>query len=1112
MEHVVLVNEIKPPKIIDTLAKFDGRKKAYVPDTQILEEVGKAKQLEMGLLAKFQTKWEQLRQAYPDNINKLKDTKKYSRKACAYHSHTFLIEKHRCRIIYFDKRWWRWDLLLQQYNIVLNQQIRPIDAEGFLEFQSYAHQTITQTCQIERRVKQAYKVVNRFIDYQNKHFMLNDYRYPNIKTVLPLKFNPLLINNDWITKGKQINEMVRAVSHHWTQTSEYSLEEILGWLVYSGIMYGGINSKAMLESWLEALINEKYQPFINKRLLISVRFLQAYYGNERSNTQNQLYNTQQIVLDMVSQCWLLRYRQVKNKLAINDEAEKILKKSAESYLINALKPVLNNGGLTILTFPQMLSYASYYWEMLDGADIDQASVSVLSSKQNTAGLTKEKFKEFLERQYKKSAKNYDLDDILKLSIKGSENILDKSSTPSLHGRKVRRSELITDIASDFKIVGSLKSKRLGYKPLTLIERIEKRYEQYTAVNERVFLDWILALLKDELDNSIKSTSVLQYIRSIGYEWLYFSMNQPIDVWDEEDFEMLYEDILEYKTTVRRHINISYYAKLLQRLHNFAHKNYGLPQVTIAYEKEGRRVRAELISPHMYHAIITQILHSVDILEREMFALMFMLVYRTGMRKKELLGLRYIDIEGLNSPSPSLVIRSNPYRDLKTAGSNRRIPIYALLQPDELALFIRYTQSTIGLNPRSFIFTLSSEKTPIDDHVPLQLLRRILQDIPKKPGNKLEQTFHAFRHTAVTNLSLVLCGDSELAQALTDYNEEDIKRIKYGVLGEHLNAQDRWYALSGIMGHLSPQRSFEYYNHIAVLMATYALSGANIKLPADAINNITGINRKKLKENDVIIDHNDVSLTSVRKLLFRSLGQRKYEAPRLCIKNTNLLIDLQSRTETLFMRYGMNNIWFLLQQNALGIALKQAAIMVNIDLHDADIIINRAQKVANVTSSHDNPRFVGANGLPKSIEYKSDYRLLSSLQNSARKLRYNSLDDWQWFIALCQENLSYSKAFIPFSIKEKKALRRFIKIAKQLLPAKNWLVVYPAASQVHLNLADMRGLRSIIKDNIGTFNIGIALIDNRSSVNGRWQFSPLLRFFVYMVLITDEELVILDNAS
>lgn len=59
---------------------------------------------------------------------------------------------------------------------------------------------------------------------------------------------------------------------------------------------------------------------------------------------------------------------------------------------------------------------------------------------------------------------------------------------------------------------------------------------------------------------------------------------------------------------------------------------------------------------------------------------------------------------------------------------------------------------------------------------------------------------------------------------------------------------------------------------------------------------------------------------------------------------------------------------------------------------------------------------------------------------------------------------------------------------------------------------MKGLRIISKNNIDTFNIGIALIDNRSSVNDKWQFSPLLRFFVYMALITDEELVILDNAS
>ena len=52
-----------------------------------------------------------------------------------------------------------------------------------------------------------------------------------------------------------------------------------------------------------------------------------------------------------------------------------------------------------------------------------------------------------------------------------------------------------------------------------------------------------------------------------------------------------------------------------------------------------------------------------------------------------------------------------------------------------------------------------------------------------------------------------------------------------------------------MGHLSPERSFEDYNHFATLMATYALSKANITLPDQTLYNIKGVTNKKLKENN-----------------------------------------------------------------------------------------------------------------------------------------------------------------------------------------------------------------------------------------------------------------------
>ena len=85
--------------------------------------------------------------------------------------------------------------------------------------------------------------------------------------------------------------------------------------------------------------------------------------------------------------------------------------------------------------------------------------------------------------------------------------------------------------------------------------------------------------------------------------------------------------------------------------------------------------------------------------------------------------------------------------------------------------------------------LSSAHQPIDDHVPLQLLKKVLTDISVS-DELCNFTFHAFRHTAVSNLSLVLNGRQDLIQALTDYNEDDVLHIKNGLLGIQTEGSDR----------------------------------------------------------------------------------------------------------------------------------------------------------------------------------------------------------------------------------------------------------------------------------------------------------------------------------
>ena len=607
----------------------------------------------------------------------------------------------------------------------------------------------------------------------------------------------------------------------------------------------------------------------------------------------------------------------------------------------------------------------------------------------------------------------------------------------------------------------------------------------------------------------------KYIKTIGYEWLYFTTAQRLDIWSEEEFEELYEDILEYKAVVRNNTDIGCSTNLLKSMHNFAKSKYNLPSVNFQQSKNGRRVRAELISPQAYQTIITQILGSVDILEREMFALLFILVYRTGMRKKELLGLKYSDIEGLKVATSSVVIRPNSYRSTKTQSSIRRIPIFALLKPDELNLFITFVQSNIGNNSNKFIFTLSSDQRPIGDHVPLQLLKRALKDI-SVDDNVAEHTFHGFRHTAVSNLSLALLGHPDIVEALTDYDKSDILRIKHGLLGEHIDAQDRWYALSGIIGHLSPERSFEYYNHFATLMATYALSKADIKLPNRTLYNISGFTNKKLKENNATVSNNSVSIPSMRTLLFKNIIEGKRKSPKFTIESCDKQFLLSTNTPAnneLFGRYGLNRVQLLLQTYDKEMPLSKAAQLANISIHDAKVLIERASEVANITTKHGKPRFVKLIDSettvlsPLNIQYQSDLRLLSPLLSNAYRLRENLGTDWTWFIEICSQKLSNSRAYLPFRKGYEKELQRFIDIAEKLLPLKHWLISSNEALLMkNISHTDYQHIKQQSDESKNALHIGIASRDPREQTN-KWQHSPLLRFFVHMMLITDEKLAI-----
>lgn len=428
------------------------------------------------------------------------------------------------------------------------------------------------------------------------------------------------------------------------------------------------------------------------------------------------------------------------------------------------------------------------------------------------------------------------------------------------------------------------------------------------------------------------------------------------------------------------------------------------------------------------------------------------------------------------------------------------------------------QSNIGDSSNKFIFTLSSDQRPIDDHVSLQLLKRVLKDI-SVDDNVAEHTFHGFRHTAVSNLSLALVGHSDLVEALTDYDESDVLRIKEGLLGEHTKGQDRWYALSGIMGHLSPERSFEYYNHFATLMATYALSVADIGLPKQTLCNITKstkISPRQISDNADIDDNGMINMPSIRKLLFKNIIEGKRKSPKFTIESRAKQFLLSTNTPAnneLFGRYGLNRVQLLLQTYDKKMPLSKAAQLANISIHDANILIKRASEITDITTKRGKPRFVKLSDSntpvpsPLNIQYQSDLRLLSLLLNNAYRLREKSGTDWTWFIEICREKLSVSRAYLPFRTEDEKELQRFIDIAEKLLPLKRWLISSNEALLMKtISSTDYQDIKQQSNESKNALYIGIASQDHRERTN-KWQYSPLLRFFVHMMLITDETLSI-----
>ena len=154
----------------------------------------------------------------------------------------------------------------------------------------------------------------------------------------------------------------------------------------------------------------------------------------------------------------------------------------------------------------------------------------------------------------------------------------------------------------------------------------------SKLNYKILIRWVLSLVEKK---GINNESISKYVTAMGYEWLTFTKDQPLESWTTEYFEELYEEILDDMAVK----DLSYPAKQLQKMHRFAEVEYGFPKVKVPLTSTQRKVRSEWFSPQLFSSLLAQLRTGIDVVEVDMLTVLFIVAYRTGMRKKEILGLK-----------------------------------------------------------------------------------------------------------------------------------------------------------------------------------------------------------------------------------------------------------------------------------------------------------------------------------------------------------------------------------------------------------------------------------------------------------------------------------------
>ena len=910
----------------------------------------------------------------------------------------------------------------------------------------------------------------------------------------------LTISYDWMVSGAQVSLASQQIIEIWQRKRRFSNNDLIESVLYCSVMYGGLNDIDVLKALYQWLLGERdiYQlqlPATDELpdsgvsseslalILLSIdddnygcSYTQSHTSEDVSATSLQRYV--EYIPDDMTLCFLYALKDKKLK------KENV--KSFETIISDICKKLkLQNKDKSKPHLSQLIKYADYHWRQMKGGDIDTALAIVRQGKIKTTGLTTNKLINYNQEVINSNLQPLTWEELFVASFSES----DEKGTNSREYPNFSKN-LIKEVQDALK--GSKASA---------ITQVELLQQGFTQPNAMRLLGWVRSLLSDS-NNRLDTIS--KYLGCIGRDWLMLTMDENLDEWSDEDFEAVYEEIIQSKIKDgRKHSilhkdsgfgednldtdddlvgcaddvlsqgslnvlnnvylkknKVSYLDKLkdtqkftygrLRAFHDYQRAYYNAPFVYFPWGNKRQVVNANVLSPRIYHAMKGYLVTSdLDDEQKNLCLVVLSLAYRTGLRIKELIGVKvgdiadiYIDERGQRIEQPQIWLRPNRYRRLKSSSASRLIPINCILKKDELEQFTQLYRQQKRLK-RRYLFSQGSGDQPLPSVVFSNLMKLIWDRLL----GEHDFTFHSFRHTAISQLALVL-SKSPLAQVMTDYDSEQCERVIKGILGYHKD-QGSWFGLASFAGHLTCDTTFEHYIHTAHLLAGEQLSRACLELPITVLELITGLDYSIIYRQDKTAYDATTKTVQINKIrsyflkkiavnktpLFKNIDEPNSNASQQLL-NGNLNGFNESNTNSIFIhpKYA-DVIGFLeelqeLKDNSRDELLPEVAIRHGISLNESKCLYLRASEL------FDDDRLLL--GRPKGS--KNQEVIIRAL-NRAYQMSIKDPEKLRMFIEIFAHKQNLNNSSIHFGIKETQLemLQSFMLVGCQLIDAIHWQV-------------------------------------------------------------------------